>query len=166
VSRAIVRAKGHHAIISDQRTLVLLTELEIEKSLRLQYPLSFIVLVAELEGGSAIAHPSTLARQLARVVSQVLRRTDAVTPSSSSPLLEILLVNADVGDLTGIVERILVELARHRFELSGKRTAVKARLGMASFPRTAATARDLRTQASPRISGGAAGEHEPSVPTG
>jgi hypothetical protein len=138
---------GHSAVIVDESVLAFLTELEVQKSLRLQYPISLLILRAEAEARQAIPDPGHLAQQLGPAVSRVIRGTDAVAPSSTSPLLEILLVNADADALAGILGRIREEVSRHRFQLNGERAALTLRIGTACFPRTAATAAELRAQA-------------------
>jgi hypothetical protein len=143
---------GHSAVIVAESILAFLTQLEVQKSLRLRYPVSLLILRAEAEARQAIPNPGHLAQQLGPAVSRVLRGTDAVAPSSTSPLLEILLVNADADDLAGILGRIREELSRHRFRLNGEQAAVTLRIGTACYPRTATTAAELRAQATRRAS--------------
>ena len=58
----------------------IVVRLEIEKSLRLQYPLTLLAIRADT--GSPIAEESQLVDQLARIVAVVVRSTDVVEPTT------------------------------------------------------------------------------------
>src|SRR5262249_19602918 len=141
---------GPGAIIVDEPMLTFLTELEVQKALRLQYPVSLVVLAAEPADRRPVLDPARLAQRLAEVLSSVMRRTDSVAPSPSSVLVQILLVDSNEGNVAGIAERLRHELGRHQFDLDGEVAGVVPRMGSACFPSTAATAAELRAQAAMR----------------
>jgi GGDEF domain-containing protein len=124
--------------------------LEIEKSLRLQYPLSLLTIRADTT--RPVADQSQLADQLTRVVAAVLRSTDAVAVERPAvgPILQLLLVDAHHESLPGVIARIREEVERHRFRAGGDPVQVRLAIGAASFPTTATTLEDLRAQAMSR----------------
>lgn len=124
--------------------------LEIEKSLRLQYPLSLLTIRADAT--RPVAEQSQLADQLTRVVAAVLRSTDVVVVGRAAvgPVLHLLLVDAHHENLPGVIARIREEVELHRFRVGGDPVQVQLAIGAASFPTTATTLEDLRAQAMSR----------------
>lgn len=124
--------------------------LEVEKSLRLQYPVSFLTIRADAE--SAIRAPNRLAARLSRVVSALVRSTDLVVVDrkASGTVLHLLLIDAHFDHLSTVIGRIQEEVKRHRFRVNGDRVPVRLAVGAASFPTTASTLAELRTQAGER----------------
>ena len=124
--------------------------LEIEKSLRLQYPLSLLTIRADAT--CPVAEQGQLAEQLTRIVAALLRSTDVVVVDRAAvgPVLHVLLVDAHHENLPGVVARIREEVTRHRFRVGGDSVQMLLAIGAASFPTTASTLDDLRAQAMSR----------------
>jgi hypothetical protein len=134
-------------VVVDEAVFDLVARLEIQKALRLQYPVSLLTIRAEAEG--EIPKPSQLATKLSRVFSAVVRGTDLVVaaPAALGILLHLLLVDAHHADLPVVIHRIRDEIKHHRFRVNGARLAVRLAVGAASFPTTASSLDDLRAQA-------------------
>jgi hypothetical protein len=134
------------ARLVDEAVFELVAGLEIQKSLRLQYPLSLLTIRAEAT--EAAANPR-LTAHLTRVLSTVIRGTDLVAadPTPTGAVLHLLLIDAPHEHVPGVVRRIEEEMSLHRFPADGGFVAVCLRTGAATFPTTATTLDDLRAQA-------------------
>jgi hypothetical protein len=132
------------AFVVDEMTFSTVGELEVRKAMRLQYPLSIVAI-------KPTCPPAGDARRLletiAGLVGSLIRETDLVTVSSKAPTLYVLLVDALPSDLTVIIARISEEVHRHRLAAPGGTEDVRVNLGGACFPSTAATWRELVSQA-------------------
>lgn len=135
-----------HAIIVEEETFAFVADLEVRKAPRVGYPVSLLAVVPEVEG--PLGDPGALAEQLARAISPILRSTDLIRVSSASTTLHVLLVNASVETLRGVIQRITEEVGAHLFQINGERKAVTLSLGGSCFPTTAGTTEDLLSQAS------------------
>jgi hypothetical protein len=134
----------HGTVLSDG-VFDIVVRLEIEKSLRLQYPLSLLGLRAA--AGGPVAEEDQLADRLARIVAAVVRSTDVVGRAPTGTTLHVLLVDAHHEHLPGIIARIRDEVDQHRFRIGDDHVRVPITIGAASFPTTATTLEDLRAQA-------------------
>lgn len=130
--------------IVDEWTFKVVTELEIRKASRLQYPVSLLALRPEPDSKTPAA---PLMEQLAQVISQVIRSTDLVRLPAASSTLHVLLVGACSEHLPSVIRRIVEEVGRHRLRIDGGRRPVALSVGASCFPTTAATVQDLSTQA-------------------
>jgi diguanylate cyclase (GGDEF)-like protein len=117
-----------------------ITDLEVRKAVRLQYYLSLLAIEPEMNGD--IQEPAAVVRQLAQLIQTELRGTDLIT-LGASPRLHVLLVNAQLYNLPAIIERIVRQVSRHRFEVDHKPQAVALSIGGACFPTTARGREDL-----------------------
>ncbi len=146
-------AHGHlglHALIVGEETFAAVTELEIRKAVRLQYPVSVLALLLVQRGEGQVLNPRHLAEQLVGVVRGVIRSTDLIRLSASSADLHVLFVDAHLEHLSVVCERITEEVSRHQFQLDGEPVAVTLSVGGACFPATASTSPDLLAQAGAR----------------
>lgn len=140
--------RGPRGTIVDGETFDFIAELEVRKAVRLQYYVSLLAVQPEVEGGEDAPDPGALASQLARVISQQIRGTDLVGLTRSVPNIHILLINANLRDLPAVIQRILQEVNRHRFQVNGHSKAARLSVGGSCFPATASTRQDLFAQAS------------------
>jgi hypothetical protein len=137
------------ATVVDEDVFDIVARLEIHKSLRLQYPVSLVVIRADVddsrpEGG--------LAAQLTRIVASVLRSTDvvAVHRKTAGTTVHLLLIDAHQDHLPTVTRRIRDEVDHHHFRLNDEAVQLRFTMGTASFPITASTLEDLRAQAMSR----------------
>ena len=108
----------------------IVVRLEIQKSLRLQYPVSLLAIRADT--GSPEADDSQLADQLARIVAVVVRTTDVVGRPAVGTLLHVLLVDAHHEHLPAVIARL---------RLSGCPVAFTSRSAGGAWTRTAPSPR-------------------------
>jgi PleD family two-component response regulator len=123
----------------------IIVRLEIEKSLRLQYPVSLLAVRAD--AGRPLVEDSELIDRLARIIAVAVRSTDVIGRAAGSAILQVLLVDAHHEHLPGVIARIQEEVEQHRFPVGDDRVQALLRIGAASFPTTATTLEDLRAQA-------------------
>ena len=133
--------------IVDEEAFELVIQLEVRKASRFQYPGSVLTVVADPAGEGEVPVPGRLAEQLARVISPVIRGTDLIRVTRTSRTLHVLLVGAHLEDLHVVIQRIIDEAHRHRFQMNGERKALTVSVGGACLPITASTLQDLLTQA-------------------
>ena len=131
----------------DEHRFALVTELELQKAIRLHYPVSILAILPDPEGDGEVADPPRLAGQLARVIGLVIRGTDLIRLPTATTSLHVLLVDAQFEQLQGIIQRITEEIGRRTFQINRERRPVRLSLGGACFPSTASTLRDLLAQA-------------------
>jgi hypothetical protein len=133
------------AFVVDMGTFGLVGELEIRKALRLRYPVAVVVIkptqALEEQGQRFL-------ERVARRVSTLVRQTDLVAVASKRPpALYVLLVDALLSDLEGIMTRISRQVHRHLAAGSGDDEWIRISLGGACFPSTATSWPDLVSQA-------------------
>jgi len=145
VIQGVTSAMRNSGTIVDEQTFEFVTELEIHKASRLQYPVSLLALRPEPEGKKP--PPGPLTEQFAQVISRVIRSTDLVRLRSASCTLHVLLVGAYWEDLPSVIQRIVEEVRRHRLQIEGGRRPVALSVGAACFPTTATTVQGLSAQA-------------------
>jgi hypothetical protein len=133
------------ATVVEEDVLDIIARLEIQKSLRLQYPVSLLSICPKPTRETAGTSP--LAFQLTRVVSSVVRATDVVGCTSPGTVVHVLLVDAHPNELSIIIRRIRDEVGRHRFAIEGDRVTVGLAIGTASFPANASRLSEMRSQA-------------------
>jgi hypothetical protein len=141
---------GPAATVVDEQVFDAVARLEIRKSLRLQYPVSLLVMRVDVddprpEGG--------LAAQLTRIVAAVLRSTDVVSihRNTQGTMLHLLLIDAHQDHLPTVTRRIRDELDHHHFRVNDESVRLHLTIGTASFPTTASTLEDMRAQAMSRV---------------
>jgi hypothetical protein len=140
------------AAVVEEEILDIIAGLEIQKSQRLQYPVSLLSIRPRLPDQTAGA--SSLTFQLTRVVSSVVRTTDVVGCTSPGTVVHVLLVDADPGELPIVIRRIRDEVDRHRFAIDGARVTIDLAIGAASFPAGASQLSELRLQADAQAAAG------------
>ena len=118
------------ARVVDAELFRLLVEFEVPKAQRLRYPLSVVCLQAAFATGAA--RPSD---SLASMVAQRIRGTD-VAAAQGPEAVTLLLIDADVPALPGIIRRIVSDFEATRWAT-----------GAASYPKSANTAEALLEQA-------------------
>jgi hypothetical protein len=133
------RDRSSNAFVLDDETFTLIAELEVRKAVRLQYFVSLLAILPDVEGGPK---PEDFDRRLAEVVRTAVRGTDVIGLQGSSGL-HILLTNAPLDDLAAIIERITQAVSRHMFETDEPRLLVTLSTGGACFPTTARGRDDL-----------------------
>lgn len=136
-----------HATVVDEQIFAFVTEHEIRSALRLRYPVSLLTILPDVEGAGEPGAPDAVADQLARALSPIFRATDLIRRSGDAPVLRLLLVNAPLEALPGMIRRLTVEVDAHRFLVDGDRKAVRLSVGGACFPTTAGTAEELVSRA-------------------
>ncbi len=133
-------------MIVDEQTLVLLTDLEVRKAVRLQYYVSLLAVQAEFEGFTPLPETQEVPWQIADVMSREIRNTDAIRIRQAWPHLHVLLVSAPLYNLPIIIERLVRAVNRHPFAISDTSQPVSLAIGGACFPTTARGLEDLSTQ--------------------
>ncbi len=133
------------AFVVDQRSFALVSELELRKATRIRYPVSLLDLLPDVDGEPT--DHGALAEQLARAISPILRDTDLIGLSPGSASLQVLLIDASLEALDGIIHRIFDEIRGHLFQTERGPKAVTLSVGGACFPTTASTTQHLVTQA-------------------
>jgi hypothetical protein len=129
----------------------LVTELELQKAVRLQYGVSLLTLVPQPEEGS-LAEPGRVGAQLGEMIKSLLRATDVIEKPATSAKVRVLLVAAVLEDLPAIISRLEAEVSHHRVLTDRGARHMTLRIGAACFPTTATTAEDLRNWADARAS--------------
>jgi hypothetical protein len=142
-----LREPESHGTVVDEKTFALVTELEIQKAVRLQYYVSLLAIDLIVESAEATDALKSLAEQVATVISEQLRGTDLVGVGVASPMLQVLLVNAHLDSLALIIQRVTEEVSRHVFQVDGDARTVQLCVGGSCFPTTAATREELVSQA-------------------
>lgn len=135
------------SLITDEQRFALVTGLELQKAIRLHYPVSILAILPDPEGAGEVADPRHLAGQLARAIGPVIRGTDLIRLPATATSLHVLLVDAPFEQLQGIIQRITEEVGRRTFQINRERRPVRLSLGGACFPTTASTLQDLLAQA-------------------
>lgn len=136
---------GERGTAVDEELFGFLTELETRKAVRLQYPVSLIAIVPDRQGGDEPAKRRRLAERLAHVLRLLLRGTDVIMVPSASDTVHLLLIDVGLENLPVVVSRFASELLEHTLDENG--SSIAFRVGVGSFPRTAVTSKELRTQA-------------------
>jgi hypothetical protein len=125
-----------------ERLFRYLLDLEAEKALRLRYCVSLLCLDPDVDGPSARG----VARHIARIAARHLRQTDVATTLSASTV-GLLLVGAELGTLSAILDRAggAMEPGSPRF--ASGRQVVSVSGGGGCYPVTASSAAELLRQA-------------------
>lgn len=129
------------ASLIDEELLAFITELEVRKAIRLQYYVSLLGIEPDVRAEAQ--EPAVIARQLAELIRAELRGTDLIALEESPSRLHVLLVNAHLYNLPAIIERIIGQVSRHRFEVDDKAQALGLSIGGACFPTSARGREDL-----------------------
>jgi hypothetical protein len=132
------------AIVVDEETFATVGELEVRKAMRLQYPVS-IVAIKPTPGPDEDVRG--LLETLVGLVSSLVRETDLITVSSRSAALYVLLVDALPNDLPVVIARISDEVHNHQVAAPVGTERMAISFGCACFPSSAATWRELVSQA-------------------
>jgi hypothetical protein len=139
------------AVAVEPATFVLVSELELHKAVRLQYPISLLTLVPRPEEGTLAEHEK-VGVQLSDVIRLLLRSTDLIERPISSAKLRVLLLGALPEDLPAIVSRLETEVTNHRVMTDRGARRVSLQVGVASFPMTAATLEELLARSDVEVS--------------
>ena len=125
-----------------ERLFRYLLDLEAEKALRLRYCVSLLCLDPDVDRPSARG----IARHIARIAGRQLRQTDVAATLSASTV-GLLLVGAEPGTLSAILDRAgsAMEPGRPRFACG--RQVVSVSGGGGCYPVTAPSAAELLRQA-------------------
>jgi GGDEF domain-containing protein len=132
----------------DEAVFNVVAHLELQKSVRLQYPVCFVTIL--LTPDRPVSNPDRLAETVGHDIRSLLRDTDLVSRSTSPMTLCLLLVDADLEQLPAVARRIREEIGHTRFPLDDQAVAVRLQIGAASFPTSATTLEQLVTQARQR----------------
>ena len=144
------RPMGPAAFVVEEEVFALVIALEIQKAVRLQYPVSLLAILPKPEVGAEMGATRPLAEQLSQVIRATIRGTDLIGVSRRSPALQVLLVDAAFEHLPAVAQRVSDEVRRHRFRLNGGSESVRLAIGAACFPTTATSLDELRAQAEAR----------------
>jgi hypothetical protein len=131
-----------HGTIVDEETFACVTELETRQAARLQYAVSMLTVFRHREGASDSSEET--ARQLAEVVSSLVRDTDVIQIVPGAGAVRVLLVGGELEDLSAIIQRITGEASVYMFK--GESTCV-VKIGGACYPATAGSSQELLLQA-------------------
>jgi hypothetical protein len=134
-----------HAPIVDEDTFTLITELEVRKAVRLQYFVSLLGIEASAEDEQSEIAPTRARERLAQAIREEIRSCDTIGLIDAEPKLYILLVNANLGNLPLIIERIAQLVNRHRRPTEGL-GELSLSMGAACFPSSARDRSDLFAQ--------------------
>ena len=124
---------------------------ELKRAIRSQNFLT--LLVVEPVPRQPTGEPKKLARELAHVISRVVRETDILSPGADGRL-SVVLLDADFQHSLLVVERLMARVEHYEFS-----TPAAVSVGIASCPthgadidslRTAARARPVHTRRVPR----------------
>ena len=137
-------APGTSENLLDENLFRFLLDLEVQRALRLQYPISVVCIAADLRPQEV--DPS-FTRRVARMVLRQIRATDVVTMLSQASI-GLLLVDADTGALPRIHRRVKEELEAHPLTVQGRERRLTWSAGGGCYPQTATGGRDLLRQAS------------------
>src|SRR5688572_23513177 len=115
---------GPAATVLDEQVFDVVARLEIQKSLRLQYPVSLLALRVDVDDSRPEA---SLAAQLTHIVAAVLRSTDvvAVHRMAGGTVLHLLLVDAHHDHLPTVTRRIRDEVEQHHFRVNDQSLLVR-----------------------------------------
>jgi hypothetical protein len=141
------RLPESHGAVVDEKTFAFVTELEIQKAVRLQYYVSLLAIDLIVDPAEPIRDRRSLAEQVATVISEQLRGTDLVAISMAAPMLHVLLINAHLDSLVLIIQRLTEEVSRHVFQVDARPSTVQLSVGGSCFPTTAYSRQDLVNQA-------------------
>jgi hypothetical protein len=125
---------GNQARVVTKDLFEFLAELEVQKALRLQYPVSVVTIVV-IEGEPA--ERTRLVEQMALVIARVLRSTDSVSDHPKVVGLRLLLVDIAVENIERVIRRIVDHVGQ----------TITLRFGVACFPTTARSVSELLLQA-------------------
>jgi hypothetical protein len=126
-----------HAYVVEEDLFSFMTEIEIRKSLRLQYPLSVVTILATPAVGEGSRLGDSLAESMAQAVQRAVRRSDLITRLSGAPGIRLLLVEALLPGADIVLQRIRDLIPQ----------MVRLDVGTACFPATASGAAELLAQA-------------------
>jgi len=140
-----IRDFESHAPIVDEETFALITELEVRKAVRLQYFVSLLGIEADVEDGQDESEASRTRERLASAIREEIRSCDTIGLVTTEPKLYILLVNANLGNVPLIIERIAQLVSRHRRPGDGLGELTLS-MGAACFPSSARDRSDLFAQ--------------------
>jgi hypothetical protein len=128
------RAEQPHALIVGHRLFKLMVQAEVEKAVRIRYPVSLVTVLVE--------PPASEAVQLTReAISLLIRRSDVISLVPGLSALHLLLPDALLPETERVIERIRARALSSSLTL---------KFGAACFPTTAQTARELLEQADQR----------------
>lgn len=120
-----------------------LLDLEVQKAMRLQYPVSVICMAPDLKPGQV--DPS-FTKHVAEMALRRIRVTDVVTTLSQSSI-GVLLIDAETWTLPIIHQRVKEELEAHPLTAGGRERHVTWSAGGGCYPQTATSGRYLLRQA-------------------
>ncbi|MGH7411401.1 MAG: hypothetical protein ACREJ6_10155 [Candidatus Methylomirabilis sp.] len=120
-----------------------LLDLEVQKAMRLQYPISVVCMAPDLRPGDV--DPS-FAKHVAEIALRRIRTTDVVTTLSESSI-GLLLIDAETWALPRIHQGVKEELEAHPSTVGGRERHVTWSAGGGSYPRTATSGGYLLRQA-------------------
>lgn len=122
-----------YPLVADEQLFGFVLELEIQKGLRLAYPVSVVTMVWS-RGGSL---PDFRLEDAVQAIRGMTRAADLLSPLPRSAGLRLLLVGAELEDAEAMLARLREILP------SGARVT----FGVATWPRTARSAKELLDQA-------------------
>ena len=125
---------GNQARVVTKDLFEFLAELEVQKALRLGYPVS-VVTILPVDG--SLAERPRLLEQMALVITRVLRSTDSVADHPTVVGLRLLLVDIAPEDVGRVIRRIVDHVGQ----------TVTLRFGVACFPATARSVSELLLRA-------------------
>lgn len=120
-----------------------LLDLEVQKALRLQYPISVVCMAPDLRPGEV---DQSFTNRVAEMALRRIRATDVVTtlPQSS---IGLLLIDAETWALSRIHQRVKEELEAHPLIVRGREVHVTWSAGGGCYPQTATSGSYLLHQA-------------------
>jgi hypothetical protein len=119
-----------YPLVADEQLFGFVLELEIQKGLRLAYPVSVVTMVWS-------PLPDFRLEDALQAIRATTRAADLLSPLPRSAGLRLLLAGAELEDAEAMLERLREILP------SGARVT----FGVATWPRTARTAKELLDQA-------------------
>jgi GGDEF domain-containing protein len=139
---------SRYPALFDERFFEFVMWREVQVATRLRYPLSFLVLLPEaVEGASELDSTDELVDQVANVIGPVVRAIDLLVRGSNARTLNVLLVDAPLDTLAGIIQRMVDKVSGHRFRINDNRKTVSLSIGGACFPATADSVAELVSRA-------------------
>jgi Diguanylate cyclase, GGDEF domain len=139
-------AHSQHSLV-DEKIFAFATEYVIGISTRLRCPISLLTVFPQGGAQGESAAPADLPEQLTKALCHILRATDLICFSPDDRALRILLVDAPLEALPGIIQRISAEVEAQRFSGGWADRTVTLSVGGACFPTTAGTAEELVNRA-------------------
>ncbi len=127
----------------EERFFRFLVDLEVQKALRLQYPISVVWMTPDVPPEQI--DPS-LSQRVAELAIRQVRATDVIATLSQSSL-GLLLIDAETWALPRIHQRLKEELEAHRLAVPGRESRETWSAGASCYPQTATSGRDLLRQA-------------------